>query len=128
MNRPVHFEIHASEPKQAAAFYRSVFGWQVERVGQADYWLITTAEAGPGINGGMLQRRGPRPSGDAPVSSWVMIVEVEDCAARLDAARDAGATVAVPMDKMPGVGLLAYIRDPDGNVFGMLEPEPASPS
>jgi predicted enzyme related to lactoylglutathione lyase len=31
--------------------------------------------------------------------------------------------VALPKDKMPGVGLLAYYKDTESNIFGILQPE-----
>jgi predicted enzyme related to lactoylglutathione lyase len=27
---------------------------------------------------------------------------------------------------VPGVGWLAYVKDPDGNILGLLEPDPAT--
>jgi predicted enzyme related to lactoylglutathione lyase len=29
--------------------------------------------------------------------------------------------VAVPKMPVPGIGWLAYVRDPDGNIFGMMQ-------
>ena len=29
MNRPVHFEIHATDPAKLSKFYADVFGWQI---------------------------------------------------------------------------------------------------
>ena len=37
--------------------------------------------------------------------------------------RRPGATLAVPKMPVPGVGSLAYVKDPDGNILGMLQPE-----
>ena len=70
MNRVVHFEIQAENPERAASFYREVFGWQIDewlipKVKIKDenrYWQVTTgSEAEPGINGGLVFRRGPPP-------------------------------------------------------------------
>ncbi len=71
MNRIVHFEIHAADPERAVKFYKDVFGWEitewvipgVEIKDENRYWLVTTGpETEPGINGGLLFRRGPEPS------------------------------------------------------------------
>ena len=35
-----------------------------------------------------------------------------------------GATVAVPKMPVPGVGWLAYIKDTEGNIFGMMQNDP----
>ena len=69
-NRPVHFEIHASEPEKSIAFYRELFGWTFQKYPiPGDYWgIITGADGTPGINGGLLPRRGPPPVDGAPVT------------------------------------------------------------
>jgi predicted enzyme related to lactoylglutathione lyase len=56
--RPVHFEIHATDPERAVAFYGRVFGWKFERWGEIPYWLITTGDTNPGIDGGLVPRQG----------------------------------------------------------------------
>src|SRR5918993_4170444 len=64
MGRVVHFEIHAENPERAIAFYRELFGWEFTRwEGPMPYWLIRTGGAGePGIDGGLMQRRGGGPT------------------------------------------------------------------
>ena len=41
----------------------------------------------------------------------------------LQAATDAGGTLALPKMEIPGVGWLAYCKDTEGNIFGMIEPK-----
>ena len=124
MARPVHFEIHAADPDRARRFYSTVFGWTIERWGDQDYWIVTTGtDDQPGINGGLLPRRGPAPEPGAPVNAFVATHGVEDIDAVLKTALDNGATVALDKDRVPGVGLLAYLLDPEGNIFGVLQPE-----
>ena len=123
--RPVHFEIHATDPEGAARFYREVLGWSIEQWGDQPYWIITTGKTDePGINGGLLPRRGPPPERGAAVNAFVLTHAVDDIDATLAAAEQHGATIALPKDRMPGVGLLAYLHDPDGNLLGLLQPEP----
>jgi predicted enzyme related to lactoylglutathione lyase len=123
--RPVHFEIHASDPDAAQAFYAEVFGWTIERWGEVPYWVITTGDASEaGINGGLLPREGAPPAGGEPINAFVITIEVPDCAGYVDRAVRAGGTVALPMTAMPGVGWVAYVKDPDGNIFGLIQPEP----
>ena len=38
-------------------------------------------------------------------------------------ALDLGATLALPKMPIPGMGWLAYIKDPDGNLLGLMEPD-----
>lgn len=124
MSRPVHFEIHAADPERARNFYSSVFGWKIEQWGDIPYWTITTGDDDqPGVNGGLLPRRGPDPAPDAPVHGYVMTISVIDIDATIAAIEVNGGTVALPKDKMPGVGLLAYYKDTENNIFGILQPE-----
>ncbi len=59
MPRPIHFEIHAGNPQRAIDFYTTLFGWKFTQWGTEPYWLITTGDASePGIDGGLLPRRG----------------------------------------------------------------------
>ena len=54
MNRVVHFDIQADDPKRAAAFYSTVFGWKFNQWGDIEYWLVTTGDdSQPGINGAL---------------------------------------------------------------------------
>ena len=81
-----------------------------------------TGEVGaPGINGGLLPRRGPRPDDGASVNAFVCTVDVEDLDQSLARLKELKGTVAVPRMPIPGVGWLAYAKDPDGNIFGMMQ-------
>jgi predicted enzyme related to lactoylglutathione lyase len=126
VSRPVHFEIHAGDPERAARFYRTVLGWSVEQWGDQPYWIVVTgAEDQPGINGGLLPRRGPAPESGQPVNAFVLTVQVEDLDATLASAAAEGATTALEKDFMAGVGWIAYVHDPEGNLLGLLQPEEA---
>ncbi|MGW4488470.1 VOC family protein [Amycolatopsis sp. NPDC004368] len=127
MGRPVHFEIHAGDPERAIAFYTAVFGWKFEQWGEVPYWVITTGE-GPGIDGGLVPRQGEAPGGDAPVTGFVNTVSVADVDIAVSDAIRAGGTMALPKSPVPGVGWLAYCKDTEGNVFGMLQPDENAPA
>ena len=119
MSRPVHFEIHASNPETLAKFYADVFGWKIQHMPQFDYWLIDSGTSEPGINGGLLRRRGPAPAADASVNAFVCSLGIDSVDRYLEGALKAGATVALPKMAIPGVGYQAYIKDPDGNILGL---------
>ncbi|WP_370965582.1 VOC family protein [Amycolatopsis sp. cg9] len=127
MPRPVHFEIHAGDPERAVAFYTNVFGWKFERWGEAPYWVVSTGE-GNGIDGGLLPRQGPAPEESAPIHGFVNTIAVTDLDASLGAVTDAGGTLALPKNPVPGVGWLAYCKDTEGNVFGLLQPDENAPA
>lgn len=133
MPRPVHFEIHSADPDAAIAFYEGLFGWSFHRFegSPTPYWLIGTSgtdpmegvpDTEPGINGGLLARMGTAgPIDGAAVNAYVVTVDVPDCRSYLDRAVAAGATVAMPLDAIPGMGWLAYFKDLDGNIVGLMQ-------
>lgn len=116
MQRPVHFEIHGADPEGAVGFYRAVFGWEIERWGDAPYWLAETGE-GPGIDGALapVQEHGQK---------VVLTLEVEDLAEAVARVREAGGTIVTDRAPIPGVGDLAEALDPNDVLFGMLQPLP----
>jgi predicted enzyme related to lactoylglutathione lyase len=120
-NRPVHFELHADNPTRAAGFYSAVFRWQfIKWDGPMPYWIINTGE-GTGIDGGMVMRRGPRPEEGAPVHGYVVTIDVADIDATITSLAQHGGSVALPKMPIPGVGWLAYFKDTEGNIFGVMQ-------
>jgi predicted enzyme related to lactoylglutathione lyase len=128
MPRVVHFEIHAADPERAVRFYRDVFGWEVKKWdGPADYWLISTGDANqPGINGGLLRRHGGPPADGQAVNAFVCTLDVPSTDALVAKATAHGGTVAMPKMAVPGVGWLAYLKDTEGNIFGIMQNDPTA--
>jgi hypothetical protein len=125
MPRPVHFEIHAAEPERAIAFYRKLFDWKFTRwEGPMPYWLVKTGE-GPGIDGGLVPRRGGV-TPDAPVIAYVCTIDVPSLDDSLAKALAGGGTMALPKQAIPGVGWLAYLKDTEGNIFGLMQNDPTA--
>jgi predicted enzyme related to lactoylglutathione lyase len=122
MSRAVHFEIHASNPQAVIDFYSGLFGWSFNKWEGGDYWMIHTGpDDKPGINGGLVPRRGPVPEAAAAVNAFVITVDVDDVDASVSGALAAGGVVAVPKMAVPGIGWLAYLKDPDGNILGVMQ-------
>jgi predicted enzyme related to lactoylglutathione lyase len=128
-NLVVHFEIHASEPQRLVDFYSGLLGWKFTQFGDIPYWTIETGEgaignvagtAGHGINGGLTQRRGPKPEPGAPVMGCNFVVGVDDVDSLMRRGVELGGTVALAAEDMQGVGRTGYLLDPDNNVFGMI--------
>jgi predicted enzyme related to lactoylglutathione lyase len=125
MPRVVHFEIQASRPEALIKFYSDLLGWSFTKwKGPAEYWLIETGPADkPGINGGLLPRQGDMPAAMQSVNCFVCTVEVSSLDDSLQRSSSLGGTVAVPRMAIQGIGWLAYVKDPDGNIFGLLQPD-----
>ncbi len=126
MPRVVHFEVHADDLERASRFYSELFGWTIRHWGGPwDYRVITTGPDGqPGINGGMVRRMG-KVDGQS-VIAYVCTIEVESMDATLERALALGARVAHPKMQMPGVGWLMYMKDTEGNLFGITQSDPSA--
>jgi uncharacterized protein len=114
MNRVVHFDFSSPDPDRASAFYRDLFGWEIQKWdGPAEYWLVNSASLGErGIDGGFMR------SMDESART-IVTVDVEDLDAMLSKIEAAGGTIALPKQTIPGVGYQAYATDPDGTIFGI---------
>ncbi|HEY6071754.1 MAG TPA: VOC family protein, partial [Chthoniobacterales bacterium] len=120
MNRPVHFEIYTDNPEAVQPFYRDVFGWTFKKFegGPLEYWLITTGDdTEPGINGGLLR---PREGQSPGTINTVPVPSLEEAIKKIE---QWGGKICVPKTGIPKVGWLAYAQDPNGNVFGVLQPD-----
>ena len=134
--RPVHFEIHALDPQAARAFYETVFGWRFQQWGDRPYWLVITGDGDPmsglphsqpGIDGGLVPRQEEeQPVERQPVNAFVVTVDVPDCQGYVDRVVAAGGSVLVPPAATPGIGWLAYVKDPDGNILGLMQTDPTA--
>jgi uncharacterized protein len=121
--RPIHFEIHAGD--------RSACRRSIARC------LAGSSRPGPGprtTGSSRLERRrspgstaascgvaGPAPTVGQAVNAFVCTIDVPDIDVTLAAVPAAGGTVALPKMAVPGVGWLAYVKDPDGNLCGIME-------
>lgn len=121
MPRVVHFEIHAGDCQRAVKFYKAVFGWEFQKwEGPAEYWMVMTGPNDqPGINGGLVQRRGEI-DGQA-VIAYVCTVDVSSVDDFVKTVESNSGQVVVPKMPIPGVGWLVYCKDTEGNIFGMMQ-------
>lgn len=115
MARVVHFEIPVDDPDRSIHFYSEIFGWTFHKwEGPQDYWLIGTGDdREPGINGGLLRRNHGQ-----PMANTIDVPDVDEYTRKIE---HKGGTIVVPKMAIPGVGHLAYFKDPDGNMFGIME-------
>jgi len=127
MPRVIHFEVHASDPARTMSFYSELFGWTFQPWGPpGTYWLITTgAEGARGIDGGVVPRRGAAPTEGQPVNAFICTVDVASAKDSLAKAIALGGSEALPVMAIPGAGWLAYAKDPEGTIFGMMQSDPA---
>lgn len=127
MGRVVHFEIQATDPERAMAFYRDVFGWRFEDYGDfvgAPYWgVITGSDDEPGINGGLLPRPTDAPGPGQGTNAYVCTMGVDDYDATEAKILAAGGQVALPKTALTGMAWQGYYLDTEGNTFGIHQPD-----
>ncbi|MDO8307385.1 MAG: VOC family protein [Actinomycetota bacterium] len=130
MARVVHFEIQADDVERAKAFYGAVFDWAFQDWGEftgATYWgIVTGPDDEPGINGGLLPRPAPTGGPGTGTNAFVCTMQVEDYDAVEARILDAGGQVALPKMALTGVAWQGYYLDPEGNTFGIHQPDPAA--
>jgi uncharacterized protein len=126
MSRPVHFEVHADDVERAQAFYAAVFGWTFEDYSGytgSPYWGVSTGpKEEPGIDGGLLPR--PVPVAGQGSNAFVCTMAVDDYDATERRILDAGGQVALPKMALKGMAWQGYYLDPEGNTFGIHQPDP----
>jgi predicted enzyme related to lactoylglutathione lyase len=122
MNGPSYFEIQADNIEGAADFYHQVFGWKFTKADglPVEYWRIET----DGPRGGLLKRPAPAPPERSGTNAYVCSMEVldfDDVAKKILAH---GGRVALPKFAVGGVCWQGYFIDPEGNTFGIFQPDP----
>jgi hypothetical protein len=109
-----HFEIYAEK----ADFYRSMFGWQLDKSPGLDYWHIKdTATNAGGVRGGLTYRPFPGPR------SWVHYVHVESLDETVAHLLRLGGKVLRPKTAVPKTAWYAVVSDPEGNIFAVWQPD-----
>jgi len=118
MSRVIHFEIPSNDPDKLSEFYKKVFGWKFEKWGgPMEYWMVNTGPEGqPGINGGFMRKQGP-------VTGTTNTIGVESVDESVKSANKAGGKVVMEKTPIPTVGYFAYLQDPEGNIFGVMQPD-----
>jgi len=119
MAKIVHFDLQATDPEKIIPFYEKAFGWKFNKCPpetcppDQQYWLIETGPKDePGIDGGLSKK------GAGPGVNTIGVANLEEVVERVKAE---GGEITMPKMPIPGVGWIAYFKDPDGNVFGLMQ-------
>lgn len=116
---PCWYELGTSDLDKAAAFYGAILGWTVVDAGMEgfDYRL---ARIGDSMVAGMMSNAGQE---GAPPPNWLIYFAVDDCDKAAADITAAGGNVLKPAADIPGTGRFAVVSDPQGTVFGILQPD-----
>ncbi|MGZ4524261.1 MAG: VOC family protein [Mycobacteriaceae bacterium] len=118
---PSWFELHTRDHAAAVAFYRSVFGWDTNVVGDSDEFRYTTMRhpGGDGELAGIMDATAFLPEG-AP-AHWSVYWEVDDADATVAKVKALGGSVVRDAEDTP-FGRLAAVTDPAGAQFKLHTP------
>lgn len=118
MHRVIHFEINADDPRRAVEFYEKVSGWKINKwEGPAEYWLVRTGdEKQPGINGAIMERMDK--------ARTVNTIDVPSVDEYVKKVVKAGGKQVSKKNAIKGIGYFAYCADTEGNIFGIMQPDP----
>ncbi len=109
-----YLEIPAPDVQKAAAFYRTVFGWNVTESGLSDQPYSTFSTGEGGLDGGFDSRKAPEEGGA------LLYLKTADIAATLKAIAEGGGTVITEKTPVGGdFGFFAVFKDPNGNHVGI---------
>jgi hypothetical protein len=112
-------ELITNDIDGSAAFYESVFGWKRcpwPSAEDAAYHLFANGET---MAGGMTPIT---PEMESMKPAWVVYFKVESCDGAIARAHLLGGHVTMPPEKVENVGTFAFIADPAGAHFGIMQP------
>ncbi|MBA4492355.1 VOC family protein [Paracoccus sp. S1E-3] len=116
---PCWYELGTSDLKGATAFYEKILGWQITDAGMEGFTYLL-ARSGEEMVAGLMSndmQEGP------PPPNWLIYFAVEDCDATATQITATGGKVLKAPADVPGTGRFAVAADPQGAVFGILQPD-----
>jgi uncharacterized protein len=120
MNTIAYFEIQASEPAKAVAFYKEIFGWNFvkEEFQPIEYYRMTDTA---GIRGAILKRPQQTPPTMYGTNAFTCSIQVENFDETSKKILEKGGQVAMPKFAVPGRCWQGYFLDIDNNIFGIFQ-------
>ncbi|OQR62075.1 hydroxylase [Streptomyces maremycinicus] len=122
---PCWLDLGAPDVRAAAAFYRSVLGWDFESMGDPGG---EAGGEGADMEGGMFRSGGKivaglgRLSEEGARSAWMIYYTVTDADATTRVVESAGGVVRVPPRDLGEWGRMAQYTDPSGGQFAVWQP------
>jgi uncharacterized protein len=107
-----------TDQRAVAAFFSGLFGWEFDQKALDTGGYLIARLDGKAV-AGIFQ-----PPVAPPESGWVTYFGVESVDGTIDQAQHLGAMLAHPAADIPGIGRTAWMIDPFGGLFGLMQPEP----
>jgi len=120
---PSFFELHTRDHATAVAFYRSVFHWDTDAVGDSDEFRYTTMRdpSGEGQLAGIMDASAFLP--DGVPAHWSIYWAVDNADATVAKVKALGGSVVTDAVDTP-YGRLATVADPAGAQFKLRQTNP----
>lgn len=112
-------DLSTPDPEKAAQFYRDLFGWQLvkDEKDSSGYLHIKNGQEFIGGIPPAAQRHAAAPP------HWLLYFLASDCDASARKAQELGGAFLLPPQSVPSVGRMAIVKDPQGAVFALFQPE-----
>lgn len=116
---PCWYELGTDDLAKAGEFYARILGWNVADAGMegVEYHL---ARMGDMMVAGITTNAGQE---GAPPPNWLIYFAVDDCDKAATDIKAGGGQVYIAPTDIPGTGRFAIVTDPQGAVFGILQPD-----
>ncbi|HXY57745.1 MAG TPA: VOC family protein [Methylocystis sp.] len=122
----VWHELLTTDLEAAAAFYRTVLGWETRDAGMSDHRYTLCSAGGTLVAGMMPTPEEARVKGVSPC--WTGYIAVDDVEAFVNRVVDAGGGLLRAADDIPGVGRFAVVKDPQGAVVILFKAASDAPA
>ncbi|MBT7902713.1 VOC family protein [Candidatus Woesearchaeota archaeon] len=116
MNKITHFEIPADNMERAKSFYEQVFDWKINKwEGSVEYWCIKMGQGKDCLSGGLMSRK--QGIGKHPINT-IEVISIDEFLKKIELK---GGEIITPKMTIDKIGFIAYFKDTEGNVMGILE-------
>lgn len=114
---PIWNELITTDVDTATRYYEALIGWKMVPTspGKNPY---TIAKVGPDAVAGLFQ-----PATPPAHSMWIVSFQTSDIDATIEKVLASGGTVIHPASTVSGIGRTAWVADPTGAIFGLMQPE-----
>lgn len=112
---PCWYELTSADQAASTRFYGPVLNWTFQDAGMEGF-AYTLAMAGDRMVAGLMTPDTPMPE------FWMVYFAVNDCDATCARVQELGGSVHRMPEDIPGTGRFAIAGDPQGAVFGLLQP------
>ncbi|MDH3231908.1 MAG: VOC family protein [Alphaproteobacteria bacterium] len=113
-------ELATNDIEAAGAFYSALIGWKTQAMPMGDGRTYTLWLVGGQPVGGMFPAKGEPFEGERP--TWLSYIAVDDIDATVAKVEGLGGKVLAPAEKIPDVGRIAVIADPQGAAVALIKP------